>query len=125
MQGAVKDEIESMSNHNDFFNALNIFYIICPNKMALMLDEFDIEENRKEFYCKLLENTLPAEFIPIFKLDNSKNDSIVEKLIREFFKVYVDTPFQLRDMKIAKIYENNVSILFDFRHMYDVDSGIL
>lgn len=116
-------EIEAMRNDDQFFTTFNDFYMLCQNKMPAMLDTYNIDNEDTDFYCKLLENTIPEYFMPVFVIDSSKNEKIVEDLIREFFKIYREMDFDIERIRIAKIFEKDISMLYRLRGLFSFEQG--
>lgn len=121
MREAVLNDIDSMQSHHSQFRSLNLFYLSCPEKIVPMLQTLSILENQAELFCKLIENTMPTFFLPIFMIDVSKNEDIIINMIKKFFNAYTLMSFKLDNIKIAKLYEKNISVLFSLRNIYLID----
>ena len=50
---------------------------------------------KNSIYCKMIENSMPIYILPIFAIDPSKNKEIIELLIKEFFKSYIELSFNI------------------------------
>lgn len=122
MKEAVLNDIDSMQSHNSQYRSLNLFYLSCPEKIVPMLQTLSIPENQGELFCKLIENTMPTFFLPIFILDVSQNEDIITNMIKKFFNAYTLMSFKLDNIKIAKLYEKNISVLYSLKNIYLIDS---
>lgn len=60
-----------------------------------MLDNLALSEEDNFLYCKMIENTMPVYILPIFVVDPSKNKEIIESIIREFFKSYIELSYNI------------------------------
>lgn len=112
-----------MENHPEFFESVNIFYKNCLHGVVKFLDELSLEESQNYIFCKLIENTLPSFMLPIFIVDTSKNNALIEMIMKEFFKIYVTINFDLEQVMVSKIYENNISVLFTLRNIFFFDES--
>lgn len=82
------------------------------------IDSLSLEETNDYFYCKLLENMMPTYILPIFEVDSGKNATILESMMKEFFKMLVIDGVDLDMIKMSKIYQNNLMSMFNMRNLY-------
>lgn len=115
-------EMDSMQKHNDFFEAFNTFARTCENKIVPMLITLGLEPEENLFFCKLIENAIPDYFMPVFTVNAALNDGLVETIIKEFFKIYSELAFDLERIKIAKVFRDNISILYRVRNIFPFDA---
>ena len=116
-------EMDSMHKHNDFFDAYNIFFTTCEHKIVPMLDHMGYEEDDNVLYCKLIENAIPEYFMPVFTVNTALNDNLIEKIIKDFFKIYTELAFNLENIRIAKIFHDNISMLYKLRNIFPFEEG--
>lgn len=88
-----------------------------------MLDTLGLSSEDNYLYCKMIENTMPMYILPIFVVDPSKNKEIIENIIREFFKSYIELSFNMEQIKIPRIYEHNIALLYNLRNMFVMSEG--
>ena len=88
-----------------------------------MLDNFALSPDDNFLYCKMIENTMPAYILPIFVIDPSKNTEIIQEIIREFFKSYVELSFNIEQIRIARMYQDNIALLYNMRNIFLFTEG--
>lgn len=86
-----------------------------------MLDSMSIEPEENFFYCKMIENTLPTYILPLFVLDTSQNASIIESIIKEFFKSYMQSEFEISSVQVVKMFSKDISFLYNLRNIFPID----
>ena len=118
-------EVESMGKTPEFFYSYNIFHAVCEERILPMLDQLQIDDENRVFYCKMIENSLPGYFLAVFKINPSENQKIVTKLIVEFFKTYRELHFDIDRIRLAKIFQSNVSVLYRIRKLFDFSDSTL
>lgn len=119
----VSREVEGMAMQPDFFLASNIFYNICENKMKPVLSALFIEDEENLYFCKLIENSLPTYFLPVFLVSQSKNNKLVERIILMFFHIFSELSFDVDRIRIPKIFHKSVSVLYKLRNHFDFEGS--
>lgn len=80
-------EVEGMKDHNKFYFSTNLFYVLCKPKIQAAIDALTLDEEDGIFYCKMIENVIPDYFMNVFMISASKNNKLINELIKEYFKV--------------------------------------
>jgi hypothetical protein len=83
----IAHEVEGMKDHNKFYFSTNLFYILCKPKIQAAIDALTLDDEDGLFYCKMIENVIPDYFMNVFMISASKNNKIINELIKEYFKV--------------------------------------
>ncbi len=56
-------------------NSVTIFQSSCESNIETFLDSFSIEVEQANLYCKLIENSIPSYFMPLFSYVNAVGGS--------------------------------------------------
>lgn len=125
IRDVVEKEVESMGRNPDFFYSYNVFYSICTDKIAPVLDTLLIDDENSILFCKMIENALPNFFLSILKINSAENNKIVQTVILEFFKVYQYLHFDIDRIRLAKLFHSNVSILYRIKGLFQLPESVL
>ena len=123
IQDMVQREVESIAIHSEFFLASNVFFNICENRLKPVLASLYLEEEQNLYFCKLIENAIPEYFLPVLMVAPGKNQKLLETVIKDFFKIFTEEEFDVDQIRVPKIFHENVSVLYKLRGLFEFDEG--